>query len=170
MIPALGDGVIVLRRWELSDAPVLVAAWNDVDVAAGSVPPDDRSESAAIAWIEGTRLREEAAIAIDLVAANHADNLAVGEVGISSIDQARGAALIGWWVSAGHRRNRVATRSVRLFADWLLDSGPLDHLLAEIDPGNVASARVALNSGFRLLRDSDGTRPSVFIRDRGQSQ
>jgi len=170
MIPALGDGVISLRRWEVNDAPVLVAAWNDVDVIAGSDPPIDRSDRAAISWIEGSRLREESGIAIDLVAAGHADDRAMGEVGISAIDEARKAALIGWWVSKDHRGHHVATRSVRLFADWLLDSGPLDHLLAEIDPTNAASVKVACNAEFRLLRESDGSRPSVFVRDRRQSR
>jgi len=170
MIPPLSDGVVALRRWELSDAPILAAAWNDVDVIAGSDPPNDRSESAAVSWIEGARLREESGIAIDLVAAGHIDGRAMGEVGISAIDNVRKAALIGWWVSADHRGHHVATRAVQLLADWLLDSGPLDHLLAEIDPANKASAKVAGNAGFRILRDPDGSHPTVFVRDRGQSR
>ncbi len=170
MFPDMTDRVVVLRRWHVGDAASLTAAWADPGVAAGSAPPADRGLDAATAWIEGARVREQASLAVDIVMADPVDDHVMGEVGISSIDEVRRAALIGWWVSADDRGRHVASTAVRMFADWMLDAGPLDHLVAEILPTNEPSIRVALNAGFRLLRPSEGSRPLVFARGRSDSR
>ncbi len=170
MFPDMSDRMVVLRRWHPGDAASLVAAWSDPGVTAGSTRPADRGLEAATAWIEGAREREEAGVAVDIVMADPSDDHVMGEVGISSIDDGRRAALIGWWVSADDRGRHVASRGVRMFADWMLGAGPLDHLLAEIAPNNEPSIRVALNAGFRLLRPSEGSRALVFARGRSDSR
>jgi len=164
------DRIVVLRRWHVGDAASLVAAWADPGVTAGSTPPADRGLDAARAWIEGAREREEAGVALDIVMADPVDDHVMGEVGISSIDEGRRAALIGWWVSADDRGRHVASTAVRMFADWMLEAGSLDHLMAEISPDNEPSIRVALNAGFRLLRPSEGSRALVFARGRSDSR
>jgi len=164
------DHVVTLRRWELGDAESLVAAWADPEVVAGSTPPSDAGLDAATTWIEGAGEREAANVAVDLVITDPGDDHVMGEVGISSIDDVRRAAMIGWWVAADDRGRHVASCAVGMFADWMLHEGPLDHLMAEIAPGNQASIRVAMNAGFRLLRESDGNHPSVFVRDRVESR
>lgn len=160
--PVLRSGRVVVRPWRIEDAPVLAAAWSDPEVIAGSDPPLDRSLAAATSWIRGVEARADQDVAVDMAIADPMTGRAMGEVGISQVERERRAALVGWWVGRPDRGRHVATDGVGLFVDWLLGPGRLNHVLAEIAAGNPASVRVALNTGFRLLRAVEGDRPAVF--------
>jgi len=162
MPSVLRSGSVVVRPWQLDDAPVLAAAWSDPDVIVGSHPPLDRSVAAATSWIRGVEARADQGIAIDMAIADPTTGRVMGEVGISQVERQRRVALVGWWVGRPDRGRHVATDGVGLFVDWLLGPERLHHVLAEIAAGNPASVRVALNTGFRLLRSAEGDRPAVF--------
>lgn len=156
---------VVLRPWHLDDAPALVEAWSDPAIVAGSTPPDDRSLAAAEKWIEGAAAREAAGVAVDRVI--DAGGMCVGEVGIAHIDAERRAALVGWWVLAGHRSAGRATSALQLFVDEVLDPAHqlgLRALLAEIAVDNLASVRVAEVAGFVTLRAGSPAQPHVYVR------
>jgi RimJ/RimL family protein N-acetyltransferase len=57
-------------------------------------------------------------------------------------------ATVAYSVFPGHRGKGVAPRAVRLVAGWAFSHLGLSELLLEIDPGNLASVRVAKKSGF----------------------
>jgi RimJ/RimL family protein N-acetyltransferase len=152
---------VSLRRWRVDDAPALVAAWSDPAIVAGSSPPDDRSLVAATRWIEGAEVREQRLVAIDRVIDVATE--CVGEVGLSDIDQRRGAALIGWWVAAGHRGNGYARVGVEAMADVAAGFG-VHTLVAQISTGNTASIQIAEGAGFELLRLGDADRQHVYVR------
>ena len=159
------DGGVSLRPWRAADATELVAAWNDPDVQAGSNPPPDRSLAAARRWIDGCAVREDRLLAIDRVI--DVDGRCVGEVGISDIDDRRGAALIGWWVGADHRGHGYAAAGVAEMASWLLDPAHragIRALVAQIGVANSASVRVAERAGFSLLRAGDEDHHHVYVR------
>ena len=82
---------VTLRPWRVDDTPALVAAWHDDAIVAGSTPPPDRSAAAARRWIEGCDVREQRLLAVDRVI--DVAGACVGEVGLSDIDQRRGAAV-----------------------------------------------------------------------------
>ncbi|MEM8708241.1 MAG: GNAT family N-acetyltransferase [Actinomycetota bacterium] len=150
----------VLRPWHVDDAPALVAAWHDPDVMVGSTPPEDRSLEAARGWIEGVGVREQRLLAVDRVI--DVGGVAVGEVGLSDIDQRRGAALIGWWVGADHRGRGFATAGVRAMVDLATQFG-VQALVAQIGADNAASIVVAERAGFTLLRSGGEAEPHVFV-------
>ncbi len=151
-LPTLhGDGVR-LRPWRPDDAASLAAAWDDPLIAAAAEVPADRSVAAAARWIEGAPERAAAALAADLAVVCPTDDRVLGEVGLSSIDQRRRAALIGWWTATAESGRGVATAAVRCFADWALARSGLEVLIAEIGRSNEASLAVARKVGFTELR------------------
>lgn len=162
---------VELRPWRSEDIPALVVAWHDPDIVSGSQPPADRSSEAAGRWIGGSGERERRLLAIDRVI--DVDGECVGEVGVSSIDQRRGAALIGWWIAAGHRRRGYATAGLELMVDLLFSEFRLGAIVAEIDDDNAVSRRTALTVGFvplgpgsYVLRRRDDASNSSVISDR----
>ena len=153
--------LVTLRPWRVDDAPVLVAAWHDDDILAGSTPPPDRSPASAARWIEGWEVREQRLLAVDRVIDVAGE--CVGEVGLSDIDQRRGAALIGWWVAAEHRGHGHATAGVAAMVDVASAFG-VHTLVAQIGVENEASVRVAERAGFTLLRAGTDTEPHAYVR------
>lgn len=150
-----------LRSWRSQDAPALATAWNDPTIAAVSQPPDDCSLDAAARWIEGCAVREERLLAIDRVVS--VDGACVGEVGLSSIDRGRKAAVIGWWIGIGHRGNGFATAAVRELIGVAFDEFDISTLVAEIGIDNAGSVRVAERAGFELLRGGGEDRPHAYV-------
>ncbi len=166
----MAETSVTLRAWRAKDAPVLAAAWNDPTIAAVSRPPDDRSIGAAERWIDGCAVREQRLLAIDRVVS--ANGRCVGEVGLSSIDQGRQAALIGWWTAAGQRGNGYATAAVREMTALAFDEFGITAVVAEIGIDNLRSVRVAERAGFELLRQgAEGLAHAyVFRHDGARSQ
>ncbi|MDG1365533.1 MAG: GNAT family N-acetyltransferase [Acidimicrobiales bacterium] len=157
----MADPLVTLRAWRAQDARVLAAAWNDPTITAGAQPPDERSTAAAERWIEGCAVREQRLLAIDRVIA--VDDACVGEVGLSSIDQRRKAALIGWWTSVEHRGNGYASAAVRAMTALAFDVFGLVTLVAEIGIENPGSVRVAEHGGFDLLRRGGEGLPHAYV-------
>lgn len=81
----------------------------------------------------------------------HGDDLVIGEVGLSNIDQDRRAALIGYWVAPAARGRGVATDAVEAVSRWALGPGRLAALVASVDPANERSVAVLVAAGFEHL-------------------
>ena len=65
-----------------------------------------------------------------------------------------GVGELSWTLYAGHRGRGLATRAVRMLADYALtETGQgglgLGRVEAKVEPGNQASLRVATRSGLR---------------------
>lgn len=146
--PPLGDGVVRLRAWRPADAPALVAAWSDRDIARWSPPPSGHTLVDAKRWIDGTPQLRKRGLALDLViAAVGPGDRVLGEVGLSDFDDDR--ATIGYWVGAGDRGRGHATRAVRMLSTWALQHLGLAEVRATVDQANRASLAVLRRAGFR---------------------
>ena len=106
-------------------------------------------------------------LALDLVVTEIPTDSVRGEVGISGIDPRRRAALVGWWLFEDSRGRGLASRAVDLVARWAFDSGWLDTLVAEIEPDNDPSSRIAARCGFELLAERDGRQVHVLGNPQG---
>jgi RimJ/RimL family protein N-acetyltransferase len=161
-VPNLGDEEISLRPWQPADAAALVDAWHDREISARLPVPERRDLAAARRWIDGWDSRWRSGAALDLVIGTApgapAGDQVCGEVGLSAIDPTRRAALIGWWLAEPCRGRGSAARAVQLMARWALTAGGLVTLVAEIDPDNVRSQRLASRCGFVRLARPDETR------------
>lgn len=122
--------------------------------------PEQADLDVARRWISGWDERRRRRLALDLVAADPDDDRVLGEVGLSSFDDDRSAARIGWWTTPGDRGRGVATAMVTAMTVWAHD-GPLGlrTVVAEVDEANPASLAVARRSGYRPLE-----RPGGFAR------
>ena len=147
-----------LRPWRAEDAPVLVAAWADPDIARWCAVPDDAGLERAERWIAGWEERRQAGLALDLAVVE--DEAVVGEVGLAPLrGQVTDVVELGWWVLPAHRGRGVATRAVSGLAGWAVDALPDRRVVARIPAGNGASERVATAAGLVLAGDlDDGTR------------
>ncbi len=164
-VPRLSVGEFDVGLWRPEQAQALVDAWHDPAVLLGAEPPVDRSLESALRWIDGTELRAAAALAIDAVVTQRSSGEVCGEVGLSSIQVERRAALVGWWVAASRRGEGIATAMVTAFSDWAIHEAGYAALLAQIAPDNTASIIVAERAGFSLLKDSDSAdQAAVFVR------
>lgn len=158
----------LLRPWRAPDAPVLAVAWNDPVIRTRLMVPEPGDEAAASRWISGRERAWAEGRSADLAVTDSASGAVIGEVGLSGFDPARRAALVGWWIAEGHRGRGLAGEAVRLVLDWALTEGPLDAVLAEIDPGNPASAAVACRAGMRRVDASrqaagESSDPAVLV-------
>lgn len=149
------DGPVSLRPWRVADAAALAAGWDDPDVRRWLRPPGG-GVPVAETWIAGVGERLAAGTAID--AAIVVDDAVVGEIGLHRFDRRRRAALVGYWVGAGHRGRRLASVALAATTRWWFDEVGGDSLLAECATDNAGSWRTAELAGFRLLDERDGRR------------
>ena len=139
----LSDGVVSLREWREADVPAIVDICTDPDVVRFTRVPSPYSEQDARAFLAGGVI-EEMRFAI-VSAQDEADVL--GSIGLRDADELRGE--VGYLVRASARGRGVASRALRLLAEWALTERGLARvqLYARLD--NPASQRAAEKAGFR---------------------
>lgn len=160
----------ILRPWCEGDAGDLVAAWADSEVRRWTAVPQPADLKAAVRWIAGWDDRRRYHLALDLVAADPDDDRVLGEVGLSSFDDDRLAARIGWWTAPGERGRGLATAMVAALTNWA-HNGPLGlrAVVAEVDEANSASLAVARKAGYRPVGSPDritAGRPTLLLASR----
>lgn len=140
---------MVLRPVRAEDAGRIADACGDPEIARWTAICSPYEPDDARIWIAGhdeARLRGES---VDLAIADAGSDRLIGAIGITGLDHEHSRGEVGYWVARDARGRGVATRALRLLADWAL--GPLG--LARLDlmviVGNEASCRVARNAGFR---------------------
>ena len=137
---------VELRPWSLADGPYLqsaVATSPDLVTQLGGADLRDVEHC--------TRFIEAHLGALGPVGYNFAisqDGVAVGNVGLSSIDRRHQTAWTYYWVAASHRGQGLATRALATVSGWAF--GELDLFRLELGHrvNNPASCRVASRAGF----------------------
>jgi RimJ/RimL family protein N-acetyltransferase len=160
--PPLADGPLLLRPWQDADAPALVAAWADPEIARWTGVPPQPTASTALGWIRGDADRRARGLSLDLVL--DVDGAIAGEVGLVEIDVAGRSAEIGWWTAPAHRGRGLATRAAALVAGWAVEDLCVDTVLARCARANPPSGAVARAAGFALDADADGSQLWRFGR------
>ncbi len=171
-----------LRPWQEADAPTLAAAWADPLIKAHLPVPKDADEQAARRWIKQRQEAWKSATSADLAVVDLKSEVVIGEVGLSSFDKQRQAALIGWWIAKEWRGQGKAKEAVDLVTTWALGQQkvpflpplpPLRTLLAQIQESNKPSIALAKKTGFRQLATTHPNQPKqdllVFAKTRPQT-
>ncbi len=141
----LTDGVVTLRPWLPDDAPVVFRACQDAQIQRFLPVPQPYTETSAREFIAIRRAdwdgADERSFAIT--------DARTGEV-LGSIARHRRAehrVEFGYWVAPEARGRGIATRALRLIAEWSLAAGFV-RLELFTHPDNHASGRVAERAGF----------------------
>jgi RimJ/RimL family protein N-acetyltransferase len=147
-----GQG-LVLRPWTDDDLGALPALFDDPEVARWTPIPSPFDSAAARVYLDQAAERARTGEALQW---------AVTTDGVRPLGEALlfdrggpGTRELGYVVGPSHRGLRLASRAVRLVGDHALGALGARRIVLRIDPGNVASTRVAVACGY-LRADGDG--------------
>lgn len=171
----LTDDVIALRPWRPDDWGAVFAACQDELIARFTPIPVPYTEDSARGFVSmcadawATGLERPFAIT---------DATSDAVLGAITRHEPWGHRVeFGYWVAPEARRRGVATRALRLIADWTLATTNLIRLDLYTHPENLASSRVALGAGFvregvrrawDLNREGIPEDATFYVRVRGE--
>jgi RimJ/RimL family protein N-acetyltransferase len=155
---------LVLRPWRPDDAPALLAACQDPEIARWiPVLPSPYTAEDARAFIEHSREGWESGESYAFAICEAETGALSGAVAVRLTRFSTGH--FGYWIVREARGRGVATDALKALCSWGAESLGLKRLELVTDPDNTASQRVAEKAGFRregLLRSAleyrDGTR------------
>lgn len=166
-IPVLEGEHCKLKLWTVDEVQARVEASGDPEILRFTTHPSDPSESGAINWIE--QKTRESAQGINAFFAIVHQGVAVGSVGLITIDLHQANAELGYWLLPQGRGRGLATEGVKLIRDWSLSLG-FKRIYMTTNLDNIASQKVARKTGFQaegILRSygyiRDGTREDVVL-------
>jgi RimJ/RimL family protein N-acetyltransferase len=151
--PALSDGVVFLRPFDLRDADRVGQALRDPEIVRWFGASDLTAEEFIARKERGWQNGTAGAFAI----CDRGGSL-VGQVFVELGERA--IAGVGYWLLPAGRGRGHATRAVKLLSGWALAELAVARLEIWHEPGNIASQRVAERSGF--IRE--GLRRSYWLR------
>lgn len=145
-LPTL-PGPASLRPWTLADAPALHAAVRVSPDLHTQLGGSDLADVADCERFVADHLLPDGTAGVQLAVT--VDDVAVGTVGLGSIERRHDTAWTFYWLSAEHRGRGLAVRSLATVAAWALGDLRLFRLELGHRVNNPASCRVATRAGFR---------------------
>jgi RimJ/RimL family protein N-acetyltransferase len=142
-VPVEGDG-IELRGWRPEDRDFVVAAATDPAIMVWNpiAAPVDDYLAHRTDWSDGTHASWAV---VDLAE----PDVVVGSVSLYRIDRDQLLCEAGYWIAAGYRGRRLATRALRLAAGYGFGQLGLRRIELFHALANPGSCRVAVAAGFR---------------------
>lgn len=168
--PPLEDSIVALRPWRRADSAQRYAAFADPLCLQFSWPLLEPFTEAHV--VNRFDAQEEARLRGEEVNLAVADALDPARVwgGTSVYDVTEGRAGVGYWLGPDARGRGIATRTLRLMAQWAFSSLGVMRLELTCAPDNIGSQRVAERCGFvqeGVLRSHipfrDGRRDTVMF-------
>ena len=165
----LSDGVITLREFVDDDATWLAEASADPEIPRFTMVPIGITAAEYLDWIQRGREITDPGRGRRLLIADAKTGAPLGSAGIGEVRPEVQTAEVFYWVAAPARRRGVATRTVRLLAQWSFTVLGLARLELFTQVDNVASQAVATSAGFvregilRSLRPVHGVRTDLVL-------
>jgi RimJ/RimL family protein N-acetyltransferase len=147
--PTLRDGDLVLRPKRLEDIDALVAACQDPEIPRWTFVPSPYTRADAEAFFARSAEELEAGKSVHVLAVDAQDDRLLGSFSVMELDLEPGYGEIGYWVAAEARGRGIATRAVRLLAEWAREELGLTKIDVLPHKENAPSRRVAEKAGFR---------------------
>jgi [ribosomal protein S5]-alanine N-acetyltransferase len=145
VLPA-GDDVL-LRPWEIDDAPALVAAYEDTAIQRWNkwrVDDEDEARQIIERWQHAWTAETGACWAVTR------DLGLLGRMALISMALRGGRAECAYWVVASARGAGVATSALAAMTRWASCDAGFHRLELRHSVANTASCRVATKAGFAL--------------------
>jgi RimJ/RimL family protein N-acetyltransferase len=147
-VPPLADGLVTLRPWTRDDAPAIVAACADDEIARWMpIIPQPYTTADALAYIEASAMawREGTGATFAILDDGSAP---VGSIGMRVVEREHAIVEVGYWTAAPARGRGLTTRALRLISAWLLETVGARRVQLRADVFNLPSQRVAEKAGF----------------------
>ncbi|MEW2384301.1 GNAT family N-acetyltransferase [Micromonospora sp. NPDC047707] len=148
--PEIHTADLLIRPWQASDRPAVVAAYADPDIQRWHCRSmtDDEAGDWIAAW--PGRWRDETGAGWAVLDAERV----VGQISLRRVDLAEGWAEVSYWVLPDARGRRIAPRALSAVTAWSFATLRLHRVELSHSTANLASCRVARHAGFA----AEGTR------------
>ncbi|MEU6719714.1 GNAT family N-acetyltransferase [Nonomuraea sp. NPDC046802] len=160
MLSALGG--LLLRPWELSDAPVFFAAYQDPEIRHWHTR-QPASEDQVREWFEQYRQAWAQETGASW-AVTRGGGEVLGRIAMGGVNLDDGVAGCAYWVLPAARGAGVASRALTALSVWALGEAGFHRLHLDHSTRNHASCRVAVKCGFLL----EGTKRSDAVHSDGR--
>jgi RimJ/RimL family protein N-acetyltransferase len=142
--PELRTDGLLLRPWQPSDRPAVVAAYADPAIQrwhCRSMTDDEAAD-----WIATwpARWRSETGAGWAVLDAG----AVTGQISLRRVDLAEGLAEVSYWVLPGARGRRIAPRALSAVTAWSFATLRMHRVELNHSTANIASCRVAQCAGF----------------------
>jgi RimJ/RimL family protein N-acetyltransferase len=155
-----GEG-LVLREWRQDDVARMTDLFDDPQVRRWTPLASPFDQAAARAYHDRAQVRRADGSALQLAVTQGDGSPPLGEVLLFMHPD---VAEVGWALGPDHRGQRVASRAVRVLLAWAGSVWGVVRFRALIEPGNVASERVAVACGFAVVAGAP-----VMVESRGRT-
>ena len=141
-------GHLLLRPWEVADAPAVLTACQDAEVQRWTTVPSPYTHEDALQWVQERAPQGW----VSGVAASFAVlDATTGELlGSVSLALHGAAAEVGYWVSAAARGRGVASEALSAVCRWAFGGLGVERVTWQAYVGNWASKAVAERCGFTV--------------------
>jgi len=143
----LSDGIVTLRPWRPDDAQAVFEACQDKAIGRHTYIPQPYEFADAEGFIaKCAAARATGSTAVGFAIVDPETDEVLGSMSRPPLDGHR--ASFGYWLAPAARGRGVATRALRLMADWTLATTDAIRLELYTDLDNPASGKVAERAGF----------------------
>jgi RimJ/RimL family protein N-acetyltransferase len=138
---------LALRPWHEADAPAVVAALQDPEIARWVTIPQPFRPDDADAFIAASRTMRRDGSGTPFAIVEVATDRLLGAVTLFGPEGHQ--ATVGMWLVPEARGRGVGTRTLRRVADWTFETTGVFRLDCFIMVGNEPSERMVQRAGFR---------------------
>jgi RimJ/RimL family protein N-acetyltransferase len=135
-MPRLADGDVVLRPFEVRDAPLVQSVAGDPLIPLITTVPTSGTLPEALSFIERQHERLTSGAGYSFAVADPGTDQAVGQIGLWLRDISEGRATIGYWVAPQFRRRGFAATSLRVLTTWASTLSGIERMQMYIEPRN----------------------------------
>lgn len=160
VLPA--DQGLALRPWLSADAPIFLAAYQDVEIRRWHTHRPT-TEAHVHEWFDTYRRDWEQEKGAHWAIVGTTGEV-IGRIATRGWNFDDGIAGVAYWVLPAARGAGVASRAVNALSAWALEEVGFYRLYLDHSTRNHASCRVATKAGFLL----EGTKRSAAVHDDGR--
>jgi ribosomal-protein-alanine N-acetyltransferase len=148
--PIINTERLILRLLDLEDLPALFAVDGDEEVVRYTPRTAWKTPADAEAWFDRVLANHEKGEALQFVIVLRESVRPIGTISLFHFNEPVGSGEVGYSLAREFWGKGLTKEALAAFVNFGFDTMGLQRLEAELDPRNVASARVLEHAGFRF--------------------